>query len=111
MKVSFRMFHVDPQTTFRVKTASGNVSLKAVNNLLESVKRDIRDRVEVLDIDLWIDSVVTVLLAAERADVITDGKLDYLIETVIIPSRDLVRRYRGQINYHYNQIQSETPGE
>lgn len=93
------MFVVDPKTNFRCQTELGMVSLKAVNNLTECVKRDIRDRVEVLDIDLWIDAVVSVLLSAERMDVLTATRTAEILESVIIPARDLVRQYRVDIGY------------
>ena len=91
--------HVDPRTPFRAKTKQGVVSLKAVNNLTECVKRDVRDGVEPMDIDLWIDAVVSVLVSAERMDVLTANRVDTLLNTVIIPARDLVSRYRLDIGY------------
>ena len=93
------MFVVDPKTPFRCQTDLGMVSLKSVNNLTESVKRDIRDNVEVIEIDQWIDCVVTVLLSAERMDVLTESEVNNILSTVIIPSRDLVRQYRVDIGY------------
>jgi hypothetical protein len=99
MKVSLKMFLVDPKTNFRCQTDLGMVSLKAVNNLTESVKRDIRDGAEVRDIDEWIDCVVTVLLSAERMGVLTEDQVNDILSTVIIPARDLVRQYRVDIGY------------
>ena len=93
------MFLVDPKTPFRATTDLGVVSLKAVNNLTECVKRDIRENVEVLEIDQWIDAVVTVLLSAERMDALTEDKVNNILSTVIIPARDLVRQYRVDIGY------------
>jgi hypothetical protein len=95
----FLMFVVDPKTNFRCQTELGMVSLKSVNNLTECVKRDIRDNVEVRDIDEWIDAVVTVLLSAERMDALTEDKVNNILSTVIIPARDLVRQYRVDIGY------------
>ena len=93
------MFVVDPKTNFRCQTDLGMVSLKSVNTLTESVKRDIRDGVNVLDIDQWIDCVVTVLLSAERMDYLTEDQVNDILSKVIIPARDLVRQYRVDIGY------------
>ena len=52
-----------------------------------------------LDIDQWIDCVVTVLLGAERMEVLTEDKVNNILSTVIVPARDLVRQYRVDIGY------------
>jgi len=93
------MFLVDPKTSFRCRTPfSGVVSLKAVNTLVTSVNRDIREGVALYIISEWIDTVSYVVTKACELGHIDRDEETRLLRDAVLPARDLVfaARQRGE---------------
>jgi len=93
------MFLVDPTTEFRCDTPlSGMVSLKAVNTLVTSVKRDIREGVALYIVSEWIDTVSYVVSKAYQVGHIDRDEETRLLSEAVLPARDLVfqARQRGE---------------
>lgn len=93
------MFLVDPATPFRCNTPfSGVVSLKAVNTLVASVKRDIREGVALYIVSEWIDAVSHVVQKAHTFGHIDRDEETRLLSEAVLPARDLVfkARQRGE---------------
>lgn len=93
------MFLVDPTTEFRCRTPfSGVVSLKAVNTLVTSVKRDIWDGVALYIVSEWIDAVSYVVQEATKSGYITQEEETRFLSDAVLPARDLVfyARQRGE---------------
>jgi len=85
------MFLVDPTTEFRCRTPfSGVVSLKAVNTLVTSVERDIREGVALYIVSEWIDTVSHVIQEATKSGYITQEEETRLLSEAVLPARDLV---------------------